>query len=103
MKVLKRVGVDLPEVYRVFETDIFLSDIEDLPKAIIGKLKLKIKNYVYPILKQQPYYGKNIKKLVNYDPETWRYRIGDFRLFYAIDEKRKIISILTISSRKDAY
>ncbi len=103
MKVLKRAEAVLSEGYKVFETDIILEDLEDFPKSILERLKLKIKNQVYPTLKQQPYFGKNIKKLVNYDPETWRYRIGDFRLFYVIDEKRKVISMLTISARKDAY
>ncbi|KAF1080158.1 MAG: hypothetical protein GQF41_3625 [Candidatus Rifleibacterium amylolyticum] len=31
------------------------------------------------------------------------YRIGKFRIFYSIDEKLKIVSILTIDFRKNAY
>jgi len=58
---------------------------------------------IYPQLKEEPHYGNNIKKLVGYKPEIWRYRIGKFRLFYVIDENEKIIYILSIDLRKDAY
>lgn len=63
----------------------------------------KLARDVYPRLKEEPHYGSNIKKLVDYKPETWRYRIGKYRLFYVTDEKEKIIYILTIDLRKDAY
>ena len=93
---------DLPQ-YRIFETDQFIEDIKGIKGKIQEKLYLKIINYVYPQLIQSPYYGLNIKKLKNYDPETWRYRIGDYRLFYEIDDEDKIISIIAFDSRQDAY
>ena len=80
-----------------------MADLEKLPKSISEKLKSKLRGYIYVSLKQQPYFGKNIKKLMDYAPQTWRYRIGDFRIFYTIDASKKIISMLTISNRKDAY
>ena len=51
----------------------------------------------------EPCFGKNIKKLRDYNPDTWRYRIGKFRLFYTVDHEEKIIYILAIDFRKDAY
>ncbi|NQV50560.1 MAG: type II toxin-antitoxin system RelE/ParE family toxin, partial [Candidatus Marinimicrobia bacterium] len=45
----------------------------------------------------------NIKKLRDYTPSTWRYRINKFRLFYTTDTTEKIVFILTIDFRKDAY
>jgi len=60
-------------------------------------------SYAYPQLREVPHYGLNIKKLHNYSPETWRYRIGDYRVFYSIDEIGKIVNILSIDQRKDAY
>jgi len=59
--------------------------------------------YAYPQLRQNPYYGKNIKKLVNYDPDTWRYRIGDYRFFYTIDDHKKIVYMLAADNRQGAY
>jgi mRNA interferase RelE/StbE len=93
----------LSEPYQIFETDIFTEDLEVLQPSIRERIKSKLKNSVYAILKQQPRHGKNIKKLVNYNPETWRYRVGEFRIFYAINDKNKVIPMLTILARKDAY
>jgi len=63
----------------------------------------KLLEYIYPQLKEEPHFGNNIKKLVNYKPETRRFRIDKYRLFYTIDEGDKIIYMLTIDLRKDAY
>jgi mRNA interferase RelE/StbE len=35
--------------------------------------------------------------------DTWRYRIGKFRLFCIVDLKEWILFVLTIDDRKDAY
>ena len=89
--------------YRVFETDEFLKTIEKLDphdKIFITK---KLASYVYPQIKLEPFFGKNIKKLKGYVPDTWRYRIGKFRIFYTLDQDEEIIYILTIDHRKDAY
>jgi len=43
--------------------------------------------YVDPI-------GKNIKKLVNYKPDTWRYRISSYRFFYEINDQSKIVFMI---------
>jgi mRNA interferase RelE/StbE len=89
--------------YRVFETDEFRSNLDRLDSDQKRFVESKLKKYVYPQIKEQPYYGTNIKKLQGYAPETWRYRIGPFRLFYGIDEHKRIVSIVTIDYRKDAY
>ena len=89
--------------YRIFETDEFLKKIDKLPSREKSFIEKKLLQYIYPLLKEEPHYGNNIKKLVGYKPETWRYRIGKFRLFYVIDETEKIIYILSIDFRKDAY
>ena len=89
--------------YRLFETSILIEDLEALDKSVRGKLKEKLNDYVYPQLKVQPHFGPNIKKLRNWEPETWRYRIGSWRVFYEINEKDKIVSLITIDPRKDAY
>ncbi len=89
--------------YRIFETNNFLRSL----KKIKGRNKVfienKINKSIYPQLKEEPHFGKNIKKLKNWKPETWRYRLGDFRLFYEIDDKELIVSITAIDTREDAY
>ncbi|MBN2381324.1 type II toxin-antitoxin system RelE/ParE family toxin [bacterium] len=89
--------------YRIFETAEFTKSIAKLSPAHNEFLSKKLKEYVYPQLRNEPYWGKNIKKLRGYSPETWRYRIGHLRLFYIIDKGTKIVYILSIDLRKDAY
>ena len=59
--------------------------------------------FVYPLIREEPFWGNNIKKLQGYSPDTWRYRIGKFRIFYIVDQDEKIIYILSVDHRKDAY
>ena len=94
---------DLPDNYRIFETNQFLKDFDKLKGKMHKKLREKLDNYVYPQLRKQPQFGNNIKKLVNWYPETWRYRIGNYRVFYEIDEGEKLVFILTIDLRGKAY
>lgn len=89
--------------FKIFETNQFLTDLKSDFSGQRERIKRKLETYVYPQLKQQPYLGKNIKKLVNYQPETWRYRIGDYRFFYTIDKIKKIVFMLTIDYRGNAY
>jgi len=89
--------------YKIFATDEFLKKFEKISKREKSFIEKKLKQYIYPHLIDEPHYGNNIKKLVDYKPETWRYRIGNYRLFYIIDEKEKIIYLLSIDFRKDAY
>ncbi len=89
--------------YRIFETDEFAKSLKKISKANISFLQNKLVNYVYPQIKSEPCFGKNIKKLRDYSPDTWRYRLGKFRLFYTVDHEERVIYVLTIYFRKDAY
>jgi mRNA interferase RelE/StbE len=89
--------------FRVFETDQFQEDLNKLFGARKGKIVDKLSRYVYPQIRKQPYFGKNIKKLKGYAPETWRYRIGAYRFFYEVDGERKIVFMLAASLRAKSY
>jgi len=89
--------------YKIFETNEFQKKIERISKRDRAFIEKKLSTYVYPQLKEEPHYGNNIKKLAGYNPETWRYRIGKYRLFYTLDESDNILFILSIDLRKDAY
>ena len=86
--------------YKIAETETFEKKIKSIKYK---SLYQKITDYVYPILRENPYFGPNIKKLKGNYKELYRYRIGDFRLFYKVSEETVIIFILDIESRKDAY
>ena len=87
--------------YRIFETDEFRRSLNRLgPPRFLPR---KLAEYVYPQLRMEPYFGPNIRKLQGYNPETWRYRIGPYRLFYSVDPAERIVFLLTLDDRKDAY
>ncbi len=89
--------------YRVFETDGFCDDLQQDFGGRKQKIHTKLRNYVYPQLRIQPHMGKNIRKLKEYLPNTWRYRIGEYRFFYQIDEDAKIVFMIAAEHRKLAY
>jgi len=89
--------------YKIFETDEFLKKIRKFPRQDVNFIQKKLNEYVYPQIKIEPFLGRNIKKLRDYDPPIWRYRIGKFRVFYFINSKEKIVYILSVYLRKDAY
>ena len=82
--------------YRIAETETF-------EKKIKSTKYKKITEYVYPILRENPYFGSNIKKLKGNYKDLYRFRIGDYRLFYKISEDTVIVFIIDIETRKSAY
>ncbi len=89
--------------FKIFETQQFLNDLEGDFSGQQERIKRKLIEVVYPQLRQNPFFGRNIKKLRSYKPDTWRYRIGNYRFFYTIDDKRRIVFMITIDSRQEAY
>ena len=89
--------------FRIFETDQFNKDLNQLFGSLTNTPLTKLHTFVYPQLRIQPYFGKNIKKLRNYEPDTWRYRIRGFRFFYTIDERKKMVFMVSADNREGAY
>ena len=89
--------------YRIFETAEFLKRIRKLSHQDADFVQKKLSEYVYPQIKVEPFLGRNIRRLRNYDLPVWRYRIGRFRVFYFIDAKERMVYILSVHLRKDAY
>ncbi len=100
---MPKQAVDASSKFKIFETNEFQKCIKKL-SAIRTKLVLrKLSEYIYPQLRKDPFIGPNIKKLKGYEPSTWRYRIVSLRVFYIVDQKQNIVSILSIHDRRDAY
>ena len=85
--------------YQIAETKSF----EKIKKKIDKKLYSKIKNFVYPQLKENPFYGSNIKKLKDNLEGYYRFRIGNYRLFYLIKDEKLIIVVVDFRHRQQAY
>jgi len=80
--------------FKISETDTF---IKKRKSSKYRDLYAKIHDCVYPLLRINPFFGPNIKKLKGDFKAVYRYRIGEYRLFYMIDND--IIYILTIANR----
>ena len=85
--------------FQIAETKAF----EKLKEKIDSKLYIKIKNIVYPQLKSNPFYGTNIKKLKGEFEGYYRYRIGNYRLFYLIVNDKVLVAIVDFRHRQNAY
>ena len=63
----------------------------------------RIVEVVYPMLRREPHFGPNIKRLRGEFSEFYRYRVGDHRLFYTIEEENVIVVVADLRPRQDAY
>ena len=89
--------------FQIAETDSFQKDMRACLGPNAPAIYAKLFTNLYPQLKAWPYYGRNIKKLKGYSPAAWRYRTGDYRIFYHIDPAQKIVILYAFELRKDAY
>ena len=87
-------------MFQIAETETFE---DDLRKLNLENRFAKARKTIYSMLKENPYYGNNIKKLKGNFAGLYRYRLGDFRLIYSIDEGEQIVFMLHAVQRKDAY
>jgi mRNA interferase RelE/StbE len=90
-------------MFRIFEIETFLTSLDQDFEGQKDKIKAKLRSHVYQQLKQSPSFCPNIKKLKNWEPPTWRYRIGSYRFFYEIDGENQIVSMLLAEHRGKAY
>lgn len=85
--------------FQIAETKTFAKN----RRKIDDKVYSKIVQIVYPQLRDNPFFGTNIKKLKGNLEGYYRYRIGSYRLFYLIDNKRVLVAIVGLQHRQSAY
>ena len=85
--------------FKIAETKNF----QKIKKKIDKKIYDKIVNIAYPQLRPNPYYGANIKKLKGKFEGYYRYKIGNYRLFYLIENDKILIIVTDFSHRQGAY
>lgn len=69
----------------------------------LSKRYEKLTDYVYPLLQESPTHGPNRKRLTGEFSDFYRFRIGDYRLFYTVDEGERIVFIVALRHRRNAY
>jgi len=86
--------------HAIVETESFRKLVEHKD---LRRVHSRLRRYVYPQLRTNPFYGPNIKKLREKYSEFYRYRLGDYRLFYFVDGVEVCVVLVTLRHRRDAY
>lgn len=74
-----------------------LDDLKTLDKQTAAKIVERVKNY---LVQNPEKIGKPLKGIFK---GLFRYRLGDYRILYAIDKPENQIIVLYIDHRKDIY
>lgn len=82
--------------YKALFKPSFFKDLKKLPKSVRERLDVTIENLI-----KDPFQVRS-KKLAGHT-NLYRYRLGDYRLVYYLQQHRKQILFLLIAHRKDVY
>lgn len=85
--------------FQIAETGGF----EKRKKSLAPELYEKVRTVVYPQLRKNPYFGPNIKKLKGGLAPYYRFRIGNYRLFYLIEKEKVLVVVVDLKHRQNAY
>ena len=83
-------------MYELFIEQSAEKGIKKLPKDIVSRIISKIKS-----LAENPR-PAGCRKIVGSD-QDYRFRMGDYRVVYELDEENKRITIMAVGHRKDIY
>ncbi|MBT3274417.1 MAG: type II toxin-antitoxin system RelE/ParE family toxin [Spirochaetales bacterium] len=86
--------------FKIAETKTFQKEIS---KEHFKGIYRKITGYVYPLLRENPFFGPNIKRLKGSYSDFYRFRVGQYRIFYKIIRETITVYIVNIEHRKDVY
>jgi mRNA interferase RelE/StbE len=82
--------------YTIQFKPLALRQLEKLPRDVQKKLAAKIE-----ALRDDPF-PAGCKKM-SAIADTWRVRVGDYRVVYQVLQKVLLILVLTVGHRKDVY
>ena len=85
--------------FSIAETKTFAKARAKLP----SRLYEKIRDIIYPELRRNPFFGPNIRKLRGHLEPYYRYRVGNYRLFYLIEEEKVLVVVVDLRHRQGAY
>ena len=88
--------------YRLFETRTFQNDLDRLGAATARRIRATLADRVYALLRAGPRQVPSAARLRDWEPPTWRIRIGSWRIFYEIDDEKQIVFLTAADHRKEA-
>lgn len=89
--------------YRLFETENFRRELTRLGPTAAKRIRTRLETGAYSALRAAPRQVPSAARLKDWDPPTWRLRIGPYRLFYRIEDEERVVWLISVSDRKDAY
>ena len=81
-------------IYKIIFTEKAIHDLNNIDKKDQERIAIKLKNY-----SKEPL--KHARKLISPKIGSYRFRIGDYRIIFDIDDDK--IIVLRIGHRKDIY
>lgn len=82
--------------YKVIIKRTAQKEIKSLPKSVIKRVVIKIQD-----LANNPR-PSGSKKIVGTN-DTWRVRVGNYRIIYDVFDEVLVVEVIAVSHRKDAY
>jgi len=82
--------------YSVIFTTSASRDLESLPKNTVERIE---KSIVALARNPRPRGTRKLRSIEG----MWRIRVGDYRVFYAVDDKEKTVDVLGVKHRGKAY
>ncbi len=68
-----------------------------------SKAMLRRLDRCFEALERSPLYGNNIKALTGELKGLLRYRLGDWRVIYRVSDEKRIVEVIAILPRGNAY
>lgn len=81
------------EIYLEHKTE---RDLKQLPQVIFNRIITDIKS-----LANNPR-PSTCRKIIG-SKNDWRIRVGDYRVIYEVDDQAKVIKVMRIKHRREAY
>ena len=82
--------------YRLLITRQVEKQLDALPQQVASR----VEQHIEALHADPRPFG--VKKLKGYT-DTYRVRVGNYRIIYSIDDRAQTVTLLTIDNRKDVY
>ena len=82
--------------FSIAETPTYKKQLRKIKQPGLEK---DIREIVYPLIKNNPFFGPNIKKLKGKFENVYRFRFRTYRLFYTVNNEKVIVIMITIKQR----
>lgn len=85
-----------------FYSVVLSFDAQEFFEEASASLQRKLDRY-FEMLKTDPHSHPNIKQLKGDLTGYYRYRVGDYRVVYCIDDEQKRVVVTVIAHRREVY